>query len=146
MSLDLDQIDLVSADPEASLEFYRRLGVEIPDEAVWRTGTGVHHIDVTLPSGVILHIDSVTLADHYDAGWRGQQPAGPSIILNFKVDDRSQVDELHDRMMEHGYASAQQPYDAFWGARYAIIVDPDGNHVGIMSPSDRVAATAPPSL
>jgi catechol 2,3-dioxygenase-like lactoylglutathione lyase family enzyme len=54
MSLDLDQIDLVSADPEASLEFYRRLGVEIPDEAVWRTGTGVHHIDVTLPSGVIL--------------------------------------------------------------------------------------------
>lgn len=146
MSLDLDQFDLVSADPEASLEFYRHLGVEIPDDAIWRTETGVHHIDVTLPSGMILHIDSVALADHYDTGWRGQRPAGPSIILNFKVNDRSHVDESYERMLEHGYSAAQPPSDAFWGARYAIIVDPDGNHVGIMSPSDRTAATAPPNL
>ena len=29
------------------------------------------------------------------------------------------------------------PIDAFWGARYAIVDDPDGNHVGIMGPQDR---------
>jgi predicted enzyme related to lactoylglutathione lyase len=28
------------------------------------------------------------------------------------------------------------PWDAFWGSRYAIVADPDGNHVGIMSPSE----------
>ncbi|MGE0728485.1 MAG: VOC family protein [Acidimicrobiia bacterium] len=146
MSLDLDQFDLVSADPEAALQFYRHLGVDIPDDAIWRTDTGIHHIDVTLPSGVILHIDSVPLADHYDTGWNGQQPTGPSIILNFKVGDRPHVDDLYERMVEHGYPAAQPPYDTFWGARYAIVIDPDGNHIGIMSPSDRAVATAPPSL
>ena len=32
--------------------------------------------------------------------------------------------------------SQQEPYDAFWGARYAIVEDPDGNAVGLMSPID----------
>jgi Glyoxalase/Bleomycin resistance protein/Dioxygenase superfamily len=35
-----------------------------------------------------------------------------------------------------GYRGQQPPYDAFWGARYAVIEDPDGNAVGIMSPVD----------
>ena len=35
-----------------------------------------------------------------------------------------------------GYRGQQPPYDAFWGARYAVVEDPDGNAVGIMSPSD----------
>ena len=34
------------------------------------------------------------------------------------------------------YQGQQSPYDAFWGARYAVIEDPDGNAVGIMSPVD----------
>jgi hypothetical protein len=29
-----------------------------------------------------------------------------------------------------------EPYDAFWGARYAIVEDAGGNAVGIMSPVD----------
>jgi len=39
----------------------------------------------------------------------------------------------------------QAPYDAFWGARYAIVEDPDGNAVGLMSPIDPDRRTAPPS-
>ncbi len=146
MDIDLDQVDLVSADMEASLGFYRDLGVEIDEAAVWRTGSGIHHIDVTLPSGVSFHIDSMALANHYDAGWRDRTPEGPSIILSFKVGDRAAVDELHERMRAGGHPIAQEPYDAFWGARYAVVVDPDGNHVGIMSPSDRSQATPPPDL
>ncbi len=38
----------------------------------------------------------------------------------------------------------QDPYDAFWGARYAVVSDPDGNGVGIMSPPDPAMRTAPP--
>jgi hypothetical protein len=42
--------------------------------------------------------------------------------------------------------SAQPPFDAFWGARYAIVEDPDGNHIGLMSPSDPALRTAPPKV
>jgi uncharacterized glyoxalase superfamily protein PhnB len=40
----------------------------------------------------------------------------------------------------------QPPYDTFWGARYAIVEDPHGNHVGLMSPSDPARKSAPPAL
>jgi hypothetical protein len=38
----------------------------------------------------------------------------------------------------------QPPFDAFWGARYAIVADPDGNDVGLMSPIDESRRTWPP--
>ncbi len=40
MKSDLDQIDIVVGDMEASLAFYRALGVEIPESAIWRTASG----------------------------------------------------------------------------------------------------------
>jgi hypothetical protein len=39
----------------------------------------------------------------------------------------------------------QVPYDAFWGARYAIVADPDGNEVGLMSPRDDDRRSFPPA-
>jgi hypothetical protein len=42
-----------------------------------------------------------------------------------------------------GYAGPQPPYDAFWGARYAIVQDPDDNDVGLMSPIDPNAKFVP---
>ena len=47
-------------------------------------------------------------------------------------------------MISAGYASAQPPYDTFWGARYAVIVDPDGTHVGLMSPPEASRGYWPP--
>ena len=34
-------------------------------------------------------------------------------------------------------------YDAFWGARYAIVEDPDGHTVGLMGPIDRTRGYIP---
>jgi catechol 2,3-dioxygenase-like lactoylglutathione lyase family enzyme len=39
-----NQINIGSSDPEAAIEFYRRLGVEIPESAIWRTASGGHHV------------------------------------------------------------------------------------------------------
>jgi uncharacterized glyoxalase superfamily protein PhnB len=144
VNVDLDQIDLVVRDVEATLIFYRALGMEIPDGAIWRTPSGAHHVDVTMPSGLIVHFDSEELAKHYDRGWRGG--AGTRNVFSFKVPTRDEVDRLHAKLVSLGYASAQPPYDAFWGARYAIVEDPDGNHVGLMSPSDPARRSAPPAL
>ena len=37
------------------------------------------------------------------------------------------VDRLYSEVRDAGYAGSNQPYDAFWGARHAIVEDPDGN-------------------
>ena len=143
---DLDQIDLVARDIETTLGFYRTLGVEIPEAAIWRTETGIHHVDVTMPGGLILHFDSEALAREYDRGWCAPTGAGTRVVLSFKVPADEDVDRLHDALVRLGHPSAQPPYDAFWGSRYAIVVDPDGTHVGIMGPRDDARRRAPPAL
>ena len=146
MQPDLNQIDFVVGDMEATLAFYRALGVEIPESAIWRTATGIHHVDVTMPGGLIVHFDSPALANVYDHGWRPPAGAGTRVVLTFKVKSRDDVDRLHVELTRLGHPSAQPPFDAFWGARYAIVEDPDGNHVGIMSPSEPSRRSAPPEI
>jgi uncharacterized glyoxalase superfamily protein PhnB len=141
----LSQIDLVARDPEATIAFYRALGVEIPESGIWRTASGIHHVDCATPDGLTLHFDSPALAKFYDRGWRAAS-GGTRNVLTFHVGARAAVDEIHDRLAKLGHTSAQPPYDAFWGARYAIVEDPDGNHVGLMSDSDDARKSPPPDL
>jgi uncharacterized glyoxalase superfamily protein PhnB len=58
------------------------------------------------------------------------------LILGFTLASHAAVDEKYHELLAAGYAGHQPPYDAFWGARYAIIEDPDGNRVGVMSPTE----------
>ena len=66
--------------------------------------------------------------------------------MGFSVPSREAVDERYGELIAAGYTGLQPPYDAFWGARYAIVEDPDGNHVGLMSPLDPTRRGAPPSV
>jgi uncharacterized glyoxalase superfamily protein PhnB len=142
----LNQVDLIARDMEASLAFYRALGVGIPASAIWRTATGIHHVDVPMPGGLVLHFDSAALARVYDRGWREPTGTGTRSVLSFAVASREDVDRIHSELARRGYRVAQPPYDAFWGSRYAIVEDPDGNHVGIMSPKDPALRTGPPEI
>ena len=146
MQPDLNQIDLVVRDMDASLAFYRALGVDIPESAIWRTASGAHHVDLSMPGGLIVHFDSAALARVYDRGWREPSGTGTRNVLGFRVSSREEVDRIHSRLTGLGHRSAQPPYDAFWGARYAIVEDPDGNHVGLMSPRDPEKGSAPPEI
>jgi catechol 2,3-dioxygenase-like lactoylglutathione lyase family enzyme len=146
MEPDLNQLDLVVRDMEAAVAFYRALGVEIPEEAIWRTPTGAHHVDITMPGGLHLHFDSPALAKSYDQGWREPSGTGNRNVLSFRVASREEVDRLHARLTDLGHRSSQPPYDAFWGSRYAIIEDPDGNRIGLMSTPDPARRRAPPDL
>ena len=146
MTPDLNQIDLVARDMEATLAFYRALGVEIPEQAIWRTASGVHHVDVPMPGGTIVHFDSPALARVYDRGWREPSGPGTRIVLSFRLPTREDVDRTYARLTALGHPSAQPPYDAFWGSRFAIVEDPDGTHVGIMGPPDPSRRSAPPEI
>jgi catechol 2,3-dioxygenase-like lactoylglutathione lyase family enzyme len=123
----LDQVNLVVRDMNKSVEFYRRLGVEIPDTStVWDK----HHRSAKTAAGLDFDLDSDAFGGQWNAGSR------PQPVLGFRVAARETVDRLHDELTAAGYRSQQAPYDAFWGARYAVVEDPDGNAVGIMSASD----------
>ena len=139
-------VDFVARDIEATIAFYRALGLDIPETAIWRTATGIHHVDVAMPGGAMVHFDSPALAKVYDRGWREPSGNGTRVVLSFQVDSRAEVDRLHDHLTAFGHPSAQPPFDAFWGARYAIVEDPDGNHIGLMSASDPAHSTAPPAI
>ena len=142
----LNQLNLVARDMEATLTFYRRLGLEIPDASVWRTASGAHHCEVTMPNGLSLEFDSVALAKRYNAGWQEPATGGSRGVVGFSLPSREAVDERYAELTAAGYAGRQSPYDTFWGARYAIVEDPDGNHVGLMSPLDPKRRSAPPEI
>jgi uncharacterized glyoxalase superfamily protein PhnB len=146
MKPDLNQIDLVASDMEQTLAFYRALGVDIPESALWRTPTGVHHVDFTMPGGLRIHFDSPELARAYNRGWKPPSGTGSRIVLTFHLPARGDVDRTWEKLTNLGHRGSQPPYDAFWGARYAIVEDPDGTHVGLMSPSDPGLRKAPPDL
>jgi hypothetical protein len=54
------------------------------------------------------------------------------------------VDETYTEITGAGYTGRQPPYDASWGAQYAIVEDPDGNPVGLMSLIDATRKSWPP--
>jgi uncharacterized glyoxalase superfamily protein PhnB len=140
----LNQINLVVRDMDASLAFYRRLGLNVPEATVWRTATGAHHAEVQMGNGVVLEFDSIDLAKSYNAGWR--EVIGSRGVLGFSLASRGAVDELYAALVAAGHSASQSPYDTFWGARYAVVEDPDGNPVGLMSPLDPSRRRPPPAL
>ena len=133
-----DQINLVVGDMDAMADFYRRLGVDLDaSDPEWAP----HHRSKPLGDGVHIDLDSEQFAQVWDGGWRG----GTGIVLGFRVGDRDDVDRLYSEFTAAGYLGQQPPYDAFWGARYAIICDPDGNAVGLMSESEPGQRRPPPN-
>jgi uncharacterized glyoxalase superfamily protein PhnB len=68
------------------------------------------------------------------------------VVIGFSVSTRTDVDDLFRDMTAARYHGPQEPMDAFWGARYAIIEDPDGVAVGLMSPISPDRKTPPPNL
>ena len=138
-----DGLNLVVKHMEATLTFYRRLGVEIPDDAVWSTPSGIHHVNLHETGEHGLSFDSHALAKQYNAGFAAERGR---VLIGFRVETREAVDALWTELVGFQHQGLQEPFDAFWGARYAIIEDPDGNPVGIMSPSDPAMRQPPPDL
>jgi len=141
----LDQLNLVTRDMDATIAFYRLLGVKISEKSIWRTASGGHHLSIPLRSGLSLDFDSPALARGYNKGYRGNAGGG-NIIIGFGVRTRRLVDDTYAKLTKAGHKGLQPPWDAFWGSRYAIVADPDGNHVGIMSPVDAKRRSPPPTV
>jgi catechol 2,3-dioxygenase-like lactoylglutathione lyase family enzyme len=119
-----DMIGLTVADMAASLAFYRRLGIEVPAEA-----DGQPHVHVALPGGVRMAWDTVETVKSFDPRWT--PAAGSRVSLAFDCGSPAGVDATYAELTEAGYEGHLAPWDAFWGQRYAVVHDPDGNGVDL---------------
>jgi catechol 2,3-dioxygenase-like lactoylglutathione lyase family enzyme len=133
----LDQLNIVVRDMEAAVAFYRRIGFEIPDTPAEWAEWQPHHRTITTPEGFTVDLDSAAFA----ASWGG---VSGGTVIGVRLPTRYAVDELHADLVAAGHESLHVPYDAFWGARYALVRDPDGNPVGLMSPVDEARRTPTP--
>jgi catechol 2,3-dioxygenase-like lactoylglutathione lyase family enzyme len=143
------QLNIVSRDLEASIAFYRRLGVEIPEASIWRTRSGVHHVGASsgpTEEEINLDLDSTDFAGIWNAGWRGRTDLAGRVVVGFGVTSRAAVDALYADLTSAGYLGLQMPYDALWGARYAVVEDPDGVAIGLMSPISADKRSPPPDI
>ena len=138
----LNQLSLIARDVDAMVSFYRRLGVDVPEghrSATDRT----RHVDAKLENDFTLSFDNVELARLYNAAWRRPE-GGSRTLIGFSVATRDAVDSTYADLVAAGHPGRQPPYDTFWGSRYAVVADPDGNDVGIMSPPDDGKRVWPP--
>jgi catechol 2,3-dioxygenase-like lactoylglutathione lyase family enzyme len=116
-------IGVVVSDMAVSLAFYRRLGLEIPADA-----DALPHVGVDLPGGLRLAWDTEEAIRSFDSTWV-RPSGGHRIALAFACESPSAVDEAYARLVGSGSEGHLEPWDAFWGQRYAVILDPDGSHV-----------------
>ena len=123
----LDLIGIVVADMAKALAFYRSLGLAIPAEA-----DGEPHVEVGLPGGLRLTFDTEEVIRSFHPAWTPVR--GGRTNLAFVVPDPAAVDALHAELVAAGHESALAPFDAFWGQRYAVVHDPDGNGVDLFAP------------
>jgi catechol 2,3-dioxygenase-like lactoylglutathione lyase family enzyme len=123
-------IGLVVADMPTTLAFYRRLGLDIPAGAETQP-----HAEAPLPGGLRILWDTVGTIRAFDPDWTPPQGNG-RVSLAFGCDSPAEVDKVYAELTGAGYEGAKEPWDAFWGQRYAIVNDPDGTPVDLFAPLD----------
>ena len=123
----LDMIGIVVQDMARSLAFYRRLGLDVPADA-----DSQPHVEMTLPGGLRLAWDTVETIHSFDPDW-SPPSGGPRVALAFLCDSPADVDRTYSELTAAGYEGHKEPWDAFWGMRYAVVHDPDGNGVDLFA-------------
>jgi len=129
MEARLDLIEIVVEDMARSLAFYRKLGLDLPPEA-----DGQPHVDTTLPGGLRMAWDTVETIRSFDPGWTPPTGGGPRVSLAFRCESPAEVDRAYQELVSVGYEGHKAPWDAFWGMRYAVVHDPDGNGIDLFAP------------
>lgn len=125
----LNAFGIICSDIEASLGFYRMLGVALPE---YEPGLG--HYEAELGGGVRLMLDSHEVVGSFVEDFT--PPVGNDIMsLAVELDTPVEVDSAFASIEAAGYATVRRPFDAFWGQRYAMVADPDGNQVDLYAAS-----------
>jgi uncharacterized glyoxalase superfamily protein PhnB len=121
---ELNAIGVVASDIGRTVAFYRLLGVDLPED-------GEGHIEATLPSGTRFMVDEESVVKSFRPDWTRE--VGNQLALAFECSSPAEVDEVWTRARAEGFEVEKEPWDAFWGQRYAQLRDPDGVPVDLFA-------------
>lgn len=121
-------VELVVSDMAATLAFYRRLGLTVGTEA-----DDQPHVEVDLGGGVRLAFDTEATIRSFDPTWSPPPAGGHRVALAFACDSPEEVDAAYAEVTGTGHHGHLEPWDAFWGMRYAVLHDPDGTPVDLFA-------------
>lgn len=121
------QVNLIVSDLERAKEFWELLG--------WHsTPRHPQAALLTFPNGMDVVLHEPGFARRWDPAYAGSSPG--STVLDLNLPSREAVDDAHARVVAAGFTSSVEPWDTFFGARYAIVRDADGHRIGLKSPQD----------
>lgn len=127
MAPTFNAIGIVVTEMARSLAFYRMLGLAIP-----ASDDAEGHVEWEGPGGLRIMFDSTSVVHSYDPDW--QPPVGgPAMSLAFDCGTPEEVDQLAAEIAQAGFTVHREPWDAFWGQRYATVLDPDGNRIDLFA-------------
>lgn len=131
MGLKLYMVGVMVEDMERAVEFYRRLGVEIPEGAESKP-----HVPVEM-NGMTFFLNTHALNARWDPA-KTEASGGYRIILEFYFENAEVLDAKYSEMIGFGYESHVAPYVTPFNMYFAMINDPDGNTILLSSdvPSD----------
>ena len=121
----LAAVGLVVEDIQRSITFYRILGLDFQSH-----GTGEHYEAVT-ENGLRVMLDSTALKLSLEPDWK--KPNSCAVSLCFEQPTAADVNELYSALCSAGASTKKAPWDAFWGQRYAVLLDPDGNQIDLFA-------------
>ena len=127
MTPKLDAFGIVVSDMARSLAFYRKLGLEFPDGAE-KEG----HVEAELGGGMRYMLDTEEVIRSFDAEWR--RPEEHVHGGAFRCESPEEVDRVYAELLAAGGSAQKEPWDAFWGQRYAQLRDPDGTVIDLYAP------------
>lgn len=120
----LDAIGVICSNIAESKKFYSNFNLDF-------TEFGEGHLEATNPTGLRLMLDSVDLIKSIDPDFKELQTGG--VVICFAMDSANEVDSKMQDLKTQGVKLRQEPFDAFWGQRYASVMDPDGNQIHIFA-------------
>ena len=123
-----EAMGIVVSDMPRALAFYRKLGLEFPE------GSEVEgHVEAQLPGGLRYMLDTESVVKTFDPEW--SRPSGGHAVGGaFKCDSPEEVDRVYGELLGVGGSPHKEPWDAFWGQRYAQLTDPDGTVIDLFAP------------
>jgi predicted lactoylglutathione lyase len=135
MEIQLSMVVLEVADLDASVAFYRCLGLDVPDPPTDGRPLVAHRMG----SGVTLLLIS-GFASRYDPEW-APLPGRSAQLLEFYVGEDALVDRAWHDLVAAGYHGRMPPAQTA-GPYAAMVDDPDGNV--ILLTSDEAASPGAP--
>jgi uncharacterized glyoxalase superfamily protein PhnB len=123
-------IGVIVSDLHRAIAFYARLGIEFPEDV---DSMGHGHVEASLPGGLRFTLDAEDSVRSFDPNW-SPPTGGHRVAMAFRCDSPPDVDHLYRELSDLGAGGYKEPWDAFWGQRYAQVKDPDGNVVDLFAP------------